>query len=100
MSYSMIRRSVVLLILAVVMAGVSASSAQAAGLGWQQLAGELGQAAWAWLAGAAMGGHIQPGNVKPKIGCSIDPQGNPLCKPMVIDHGCSIDPAGKPICDP
>ena|ERR1700681_3460227 len=92
MSYSTIRRSVVLFILAVVMAAVSASSAQAAGLGWQQLAGELGHAAWAWLDGAVLEGHQGTGIVKPKNSCGIDPLGIHVCQSIVTDGSSTITP--------
>ncbi len=34
-------------------------------------------------------------------GCSIDPDGNPLCNPRpTTDSGCHIDPSGAPVCSP
>jgi hypothetical protein len=111
MSYSKkFRRAVVLWVLVLVMSAVSAPPTRAAGLGWQQLAGEIGKAAWALFGGNRArivnkaGCGIDPmGNplcqpIMPKHGCGIDPLGNPLCQPIAPKHGCSIDPAGKPIC--
>jgi hypothetical protein len=95
MSYSMkVRRSLVLIGLVLVMSAISAPSAQAASLGWQQLAGGLGQGLSAWLDSIVPGLH----RVQPKSSCGIDPNGNTLCQGA--DSSCSIDPKGSILCQP
>jgi hypothetical protein len=109
MSYSKkFRRSVKLLVLVLMLSAVSAPPARATGLGWQQLAGELGKAAWALLGGFTPkhGCGIDPAGkplcepITPNRGCGIDPDGNTLCEPITPKRGCGIDPLGKPICEP
>ena len=93
MSYTTLRRFTLVFILSLVF---TASSSWAAA-SWQQLAGEIGRAAWAWLDGSALGHH---GAVTTKQGCSIDPNGTTHCPPITSKAGCSIDPAGNMHCAP
>jgi hypothetical protein len=92
MSYTTLRRFVLVFLVTLV---CTASSSWAAD--WQQLAGEIGRAAWAWLGGYALGGH---GTITLKEGCSIDPLGKPHCASITPKAGCSIDPAGNSRCQP
>jgi len=92
MAYSTLRRFALVFLVSLVF---TASSSWA--VDWQQLAGEIGRAAWAWLDGSALGRH---GAVTPKSGCSVDPLGNTHCPPITPKAGCSIDPAGNPRCQP
>jgi hypothetical protein len=41
--------------------------------------------------------RVLPGAIHPKAGCSINPNGQPICLPK---HGCGIDPQGQPLCPP
>ncbi|HSS76864.1 MAG TPA: hypothetical protein VLV54_08965 [Thermoanaerobaculia bacterium] len=93
MSYATLRRFALVFILALVF---TASSSWAAAP-WQQLAGEFGRAAWAWLDGSALGHH---GAITTKQGCSIDPNGNTHCASITSKEGCSIDPLGNTRCAP
>ncbi len=92
MSYTTLRRFALVFIVSFVF---TASSSWAAG--WQQLAGEIGRAAWAWLADSALG-HQEA--VTPKAGCSIDPAGQMRCPPITPKSGCGVDPLGNPRCQP
>lgn len=92
MSYTTLRRFALVFLVTLVF---TASSSWAAD--WQQLAGEIGRAAWAWLDGTSLG---TPGAITPKAGCSIDPFGNTHCASVVARAGCSIDPAGNARCSP
>jgi hypothetical protein len=100
MSYPMLRRSLVLLVLILVMSALSVPSARAADLGWQQLAGGLSQAVSTWLDSLAPRGFHRVGTVQAKSRCSIDPLGNRICQPDTPNSSCSIDPQGNHGCQP
>jgi hypothetical protein len=91
MSYTTLRRFALVFVVSLV---VTASSSRA--LDWQQVAGQIGRAAWAWLDGSALRHRV----AAPKSGCSVDPLGNTHCAPITPKQGCSIDPFGKPSCPP
>lgn len=87
MSYTTLRRFALVFIVSLVF---TASSSWA--VDWQQLAGELGRAAWGWLDGSAHGAVVT------KAGCSIDPAGGTHCTATTTNSGCSIDPQGRTHC--
>jgi hypothetical protein len=91
MPYTTLRRFALVFVVSLVF---TASSSWA--WDWQQLAGEMGRAAWALLEGSPR--LHRP--VTPKEGCSIDPLGNTHCMPITPKEGCSIDPQGNPRCRP
>ena len=92
MPYTTLRRFFLVFLVSLVF---TASSSWAAD--WQQLAGEIGRAAWAWLDGSSLG---HQGTVTTKAGCSIDPAGNPRGQPIPPKSGCGVDPLGNPHCQP
>jgi hypothetical protein len=70
---------------------ILASGASAAPLPWGGLFSDEGRSLLGRLEAVFLGG------VQLKHGCSIDPDGNPVCAPKL---GCSIDPNGAPKCPP
>jgi len=98
-----IRRSVLVLALSFTLASSPASAASPAGL---HFAEELGRSAWSWLAGVLGGeGPVHSASVSTKHGCTIDPNGQPICETKTqeqswLKHGCGIDPDGRVVCNP
>jgi hypothetical protein len=103
MSRNTIRRSTLALVLSLTLAS---SPALAASSGSWRLAAEFGRSAWSWLASLLEGGALGP---KPtevrKAGCTINPDGQPVCEPTAessakSDRSCDIDPNGYTLCNP
>lgn len=98
-------------LLALSLGFILASGASAAPLPWggffsDEGAGLLSRLEVVFLGGVNLkhGCSIDPnGNpvCAPKLGCSIDPNGTPKCPPTVTPkRGCTIDPNGSPVCVP
>lgn len=109
MLHSSIRRSLLVLALGL---SLGSPSASAAPVSWGGLLAEQGHSASRFLeavltrfpGSAKAGCSINPNGqplCAPKLGCSIDPNGQSQCAPAVtLKHGCSIDPDGHTACTP
>jgi hypothetical protein len=92
MFHSLIRRSLLVLVLGLVL-GFSAASASP--LNWGTFLAEEGRSASSFFDGVLTRAFGWPRTLKP--GCSISPDGQPLCAPKL---GCSIEPNGQSKCPP
>jgi hypothetical protein len=90
---------------------ILASGASAAPLRWGGLFSDEGPGLLDRLEAVVLGGvHLKHGCTidpnghpvcGPKAGCSISPDGTPKCPPVITPkHGCSIDPDGRSVCVP
>jgi hypothetical protein len=109
MLHSSLRRSLLVLALAL---SLGSPAASAAPVSWGSFLAEQGSSASRFLeavltkfpgsakAGCSIKLDGQPLCV-PKFGCSIDPNGQSQCAPAVtLKHGCTIDPNGHTACTP
>jgi hypothetical protein len=112
MFHSLIRRSLLVLVLGLVL---GSSAASASPLNWGTVLAEEGRSVSSFFDGVltrAFGGprtlkhgcSISPDGqplCAPKLGCSISPDGRPRCLPAITPkHGCSINPDGLTVCAP
>jgi hypothetical protein len=109
MLHSSLRRSLLVLALAL---SLGSPAASAAPVSWGSFLAEQGSSASRFLeavltrfpGSAKASCSISPDGqplCAPKLGCSIDPDGKSQCAPAVtLKHGCTIDPNGHTACTP
>ena len=85
MNRKSLRRPLLVLVLGFTLS----SAASAAPILWGGVQRDEGRGLLGLLEG------LLPGHLLLKHGCSIDPDGQPVCGPKT---GCSINPAGRPQC--
>ena len=85
------RKSLRRLLLVLALGLTLSSAASAAPLLWGGVQRDQGRGLLGLLEG------LLPGHLLLKHGCSIDPNGLPICGPKI---GCSISPVGRPQCQP
>jgi hypothetical protein len=96
MNHSSIRRPALAFVVGAVL---MSSPALAVSPPWR-FTEEVGRNLWAWVNKILPSSH----GVTVKSGCSIDSDGQLVCKPVTSTpaskHGCTIDPSGTPRCNP